>query len=251
MTAREKKRKPLIMLAVDVGGYSVATVDLAVRMAASTKARLRGLFIEDEDLLQMTGLPFAREIGLTSARERPTDVEAMQRSMRMVARRFEQALKQEAAALKIRCGFDYVRGRALDLGSKHAVDATYVILGQAASTRLRPQPARAPRRILLLANHSRHQLRALEAVLERFGGDKIELTLVGAEPGSELAAAVDRLRQDERHGIRLRQIDRGQLFERLAERGSGFDCAILPRDEPVRDLQLLLKSLRCPVILVA
>ena len=249
--ARDKKRKSVIMLAADVGGYSIATLDLAVRMAASTKSRLRGLFIEDEDLLQMTGLPFAREIGLTSARERPTDVEAMQRSMRMVARRFEQALKQEAAALKIRCSFDYVRGRARDLESKHAEDATYVILGQAVSSRLRPRPERAPRRILLLANHSPRQLRALEAVVERFGREKIELTLVGAEPDGELAEAILRLQQDGRHDIRSRQAEREQLFERLAERGSDFDCAILPRNEPVRDLQRLLKSLTCPVILVA
>ena len=60
-----------------------------------------------------------------------------------------------------------------------------------------------------------------------------------------------RLQQDGRHDIRSRQFDRAQLFERLAERGSGFDCAILPRAEPVQDLQRLLKSLTCPVILVA
>ena len=249
--ARDKKRKSVIMLTADVGGYSIATLDLALHMAASTKSRLRGLFIEDEDLLQMTGLPFAREIGLTSARDRPTDVEAMRRAMRMVARRFEQALKQEAAALKIRCSFDYVRGRARDLGSKHAGDATYVILGQAVSSRLQTRPQRGPRRILLLANHSPRQLRALEAVLESFGRERIELTLVGAETGGELAAAVARLQQDGMHDIRSRQADRGQLFEHLAERGSAFDCAILPRDVPVRDLQRLLKSLACPVILVA
>jgi hypothetical protein len=71
-----------VMLAADVGSYSIKTVTLAVQMAASMNVRLRGLFIEDEDLLQVTGLPITREISLTTARERPTDVEQMQRSMR-------------------------------------------------------------------------------------------------------------------------------------------------------------------------
>jgi hypothetical protein len=90
-------------------------------MAAAINSELQGLFIEDEDLLQVTGLPITREISLTTARERPTDVDQMQRAMRSVARQFEQALQREAGALQIAWSFDYVRGRARDIGLEHPV----------------------------------------------------------------------------------------------------------------------------------
>lgn len=239
------------MLAADVGSYSVSTISLAVQLAASMKSRLRGLFIEDEDLLQMTGLPITREISLTTARERPTDVDAMQRSMRAVARQFEQALKQEAGALQISWSFDYVRGRVRDLGLHHAGDVTYMILGQPVSHRLRSHPQRAPCRILLVANRSPHQKHALDVVLERFSHEKVEVTLVDHEVGSELAADLARLQQAGNGKLRLKRVDRQQLFEQLARLGSGFDYAIISRHEKPEFLRAILKTLSCPVILVA
>jgi hypothetical protein len=109
MTAKQKKKRQTVLLAADVGSYSINTVSLAVQMAAAINSELQGLFIEDEDLLQVTGLPITREISLTTARERPTDVDQMQRAMRSVARQFEQALQREAGALQIAWSFDYVR----------------------------------------------------------------------------------------------------------------------------------------------
>ena len=100
-----------VMLAADVSSYSITTVNLAVEMAASANTRLRCLFIEDEDLLQITGLPCTREITLTSARERPTSIDQMQRPLRSVAQQFRKTLQHEAEALQIAWSFDTVRGR--------------------------------------------------------------------------------------------------------------------------------------------
>ncbi len=240
-----------VMLAADVGSYSVTTVSLAVQIAASMKSRLRGLFIEDEDLLRMTGLPITREISLTTARERPTDVEGMQRSMRAVARQFEQALEQEAGAMQISWSFDCVRGRVRDLGLKHGSDVTYVILGQPVAHRLQSHPERAPRRILLVSNRSPHQKRALDVILERFSHEKVIITLVANELAGELATELAQLRQTGNGRVRVDPVDREQFFEQLARHGSGFDCAIVSRHEDTQDLQRIVKSLSCPVILVA
>ena len=251
MKARDKGKRHDVMLAADVGSYSITTISLAVQLAASMKSRLRGLFIEDEDLLQMSGLPITREISLTTARERPTDVDAMQRSIQVVARQFEQALKQEAGALKIKCSFDCVRGRVRDLGLQHGADVTYVILGQPVSHRLRPRPERAPRRILLVANRSPHQKRALDVVLQSFGREKVIITLVDDEPGGKLSTKLAQLQQSGNGRIRMNRVGREQLFEQLARVGSGFDCAIVSRHEGIEVLQRMVKSLSCPVILVA
>jgi hypothetical protein len=240
-----------VMLTADVGSYSIMTVTLAVQMAASMNARLRGLFIEDEDLLQVTGLPITREISLTTARERPTDVDQMQRSMRAVARQFEDTLKREARALHVGWSFDCVRGRVRDISLEHGGDVTYMILGQPVSHRLQSRSERAPRRLLLIANDSQHQQQALEVVLDRFSHENVELTLVDAKTGDSLPAEIEQLKTDKRNQLRVNRMPRDQLFDRLARLGSGFDCAIISRHESPEAMARILKSLSCPIILVA
>jgi len=239
------------MLAADVGSYSVTTIGLAVHMAASMKSRLRGVFIEDEDLLLVSGLPITREISLTTASASATDVDTMQRSMRAVARQFEEALKREAGASQIGWSFDRVRGRVRDLGMEQDIDAAYVILGQSVSHRLRSHSRRAPCRILLVANRSPHQKRALEVVLERFKHEKVELTLVDDKADSDLAASLIQLQQSEKGRVRLNRVARKELLQQLALLSSGFDCAIISRHEKPAFLRPILKTLSCPVILVA
>jgi len=251
MTAKDNSRSHSVMLAADVGSFSATTVSLAVQMAASMNARLRGLFVEDEDLLQVTDLPITREISLTSARERPTNVDQMLRSMRAVARQFEQTLKQEAGALQVAWSFDYVRGRARDLGMQHSTDVTYMILGQPVSHRLRSRLERAPRKILLIANQSQHQKQALEVILDRFSHEKVELTLVDEKPGAMLSAEIAQLGSDKSNLLTINELTRDHLFDQLARLGSGFDCAIISRHEKPKVLAQILKTLSCPVILVA
>lgn len=251
MTVKDSDQQQSVMLAADVGSYSIKTVSLAVQMAASMNARLHGLFIEDEDLLQVTGLPITREISLTTARERPTDVDQMQRSMRAVARQFEETLMREARASRIGCSFDYVRGRVRDIGLKHGDDVTYLILGQPDSHRLQSRPERAPRRLLLVANQSQHQKQALEVVLDRFSHENVELTLVDAKPGDNLSVEIEQLKSSQGNELRLNVLSRDQLFDQLSNLGSGFDCAIISRHEKPEVLAQILKALSCPAILVA
>ncbi len=246
-----KRNQHTVVLAADAGSYSITTVNLAVQMAASMKTRLRGLFIEDEDLLQVTGLPFTREISLVTARERPTDVERMQLSMRSVARQFEQTLKREAAASRIACSFDYVRGRFRDIGLKTDQNATYTILGQPVSHGVRPRSETVPRRILVIANRSRNKRRALEVLLNRYRHHRIEVTLVDVEPGSKLVADLEQLTRGDGAEISLIELSGERLPELLSNWGSGFDCAIVSRHEKPDELAKILKSLNCPVILVA
>ena len=125
-----------VVLAADAGGYSAASVNLAVAMAATAGGLLQGLFVEDEDLLQVSGLPCAREITLTTATERSTSSEQIQRSLSLVARQFRQTLQKEAQASRVSWSFDTMRGRVRDLGLKPALDATFTILAQQASRRL-------------------------------------------------------------------------------------------------------------------
>ncbi len=253
MTAKNlDDRRQTVLLAVDVGNYSVATVNLAVEMAASVQTSLLGLFIEDEDLLQVAGLPCTREITLTTTRERPTSIDQMQRSLRSVAQQFKQTLQREAQASQIAWQFDTVRGRIRDIGLRSKRDVTYTILGQSVSHRLQSSgQVRRIRKVLLILDDSPRQKLALNVVLRRFRHEKIELTVVGEDPERILSSVLPPQNAGKVSELVLDRYHRDDLFELLARAGSSFDCAIMSQHENAAELPRILNALRCPAILVA
>ena len=56
-----------ILLALEAGNGGSAAMEAATHLAAQLNAELHGLFLEDINLIRLAELPFAREIGLTSA----------------------------------------------------------------------------------------------------------------------------------------------------------------------------------------
>jgi len=239
-----------VMLAADVNSYSVTTVNLAVEMAASANSELHCLFIEDEDLLQVTGLPFTSEISLTTGRERPTSIDQMRRSLRSVAQQFKQTLRHEAQALQIAWSFDTVRGRVREISLKPETDVTYTILGQAVS-RHQARRIHGPRKILLIGNDSPNKKRALEMLLRRFAHQKIEVSVVADDPASEVLSEIAGLIKPDDQEMMLTIFDRNQLDSLLERTGSSFDCAIISKHGESDERLRILKTLRCPVILVA
>lgn len=251
MNTAPDKQPSKVLLTADVGGYSVAALDLAVRMAAATKTHLRGLFVEDEDLLQLTGLPITREISLVTARERPTSIEQMQRAMRSLANRFEASLRQEAGALKISCSFEYVRGRVRDIGMRPDASITYTIIEQVGRLGSRPRPDRSPRRLLWIPRQSHHEIPALRVLLERFADQPVELVVVGPDSEIDSIEELRRWAQDSGHRLDIQRWNSARLEQQLASTQPAFDCAVISRDESPERLTPILRSLTCPVILVA
>jgi len=240
-----------VVLAADAGSYSTASVNLAVAMAASAGSLLQGLFVEDEDLLRLTGLPCAREITLTTGTRRNTSIEQLQRSLRLVAGEFKRALQQEAQALRVPWRFDTVRGRVRDFGLKPTGGAAFTILAHASTHRLQHAQLRAARRILLLARFTERQTRALEMLMALYPREHIELTLAtgdGEHPDRD-----DTLLWLKRYAgrVTLVEVPGGEVLARLTRPGSGYDCALLSHDYAGEDRLLLLKSLNCPIILSA
>ena len=245
------QQKQIVVVAADVGNYSVTTVRLALQLAASINSRLRGLFVEDEDLLQVSGLPCTREITLTTARERPTSVDQMQRSLRSAAEQFRRSLEREAQALQIAWSFDTVRGRVGDIGQHSAGSATFTVFDRAQPYRLASRTSTAPRRILLVPNRSRHELQALHIVLERFAGEKIDLTLVVRADDPAFRDEIDGLVAERSPEVRIHELKAEALPGLLERAGTGYDCAIMSRHEPAELQATLLSQLRCPIVLVA
>jgi hypothetical protein len=250
MTTPERNGGRTVLIAADFSGHSNAALGLAVQMAAATRTHLQGLFVEDEDLLQLTGLPFTREISLVTAHERPTSVDQMQRALRHLASQFEQSLRREASALQITCSFESVRGRMRDIGLRSAANITYTILAQSGRLGSQARPERSPARLLWILRDSSRELRALEVLLERFRQRPVELVVVGSQPDID---AIEELRQwtqkTDRH-IELQHWEPDQLKQQIAGGSLKFDAAVISRQQPAEQLTPILALLPCPVILV-
>lgn len=241
-----KRRTRTVIVAADVCSYSLPVVDLAVEIAASAGSELRGLFVEDEDLLLLSGSPLTREISLTTANARPTSTDRLQRTLRAISRQFEDSLRRGAQASKIAWSYEYVRGRIQDFGLNPKLDADFTILGRSGLRRVESVPRSRIRKLLVIADSSEQQLQALAVVLRRFIHDKVELTLVG-----DFERGLEQLPAELLADVEVVEADRETLRERLGQSGSAFDCAILSLHEPAEELAGVLKALQCPVILVA
>lgn len=245
-----EKNPRRVLLTLDARRFSLATVDLAVTLAATVQTRLHGMFIEDENLLRAAELPCSREIGLMTAQERSSDIVRMQRSLRSMAEQFRRHLEQAALASNIPWSFESVRGRADEFGLTDELDVVYTILGELRSRR----PVRGGqqlRKILLLPDHSLHVLSALEALLKGFGNDPVEITVINrsGQQSMDLSPALQVLLKAK--GARVREFSEDQLTELLAKQDSSFDYAIVPRRPAISNLRQILKNLQCPLILVS
>jgi len=251
MAKQSRKHRGRVVLAADAGSYSVTSVNLAVAMAASAGSLLHGLFVEDEDLLQITGLPCSREITLTTATERSTSSEQMQRSLRLVAHQFRQTLQQQAQAFQVSWRFDTLRGRVRDVGLQPASDVTYTILANPSAQRLRSTRPQLARKILLLGDTSKALEQALKMLIERYGHEDIELTLVANGDASVTKTAAERWLRRYGRRITLAGLTLKELLARLGQPGAAYDFAILAGYDRNEDKALLVKALRCPIILIA
>lgn len=105
-----------------------ATLEAAAKLAARMEAELVGLFVENIDLLNFAGLPFAREVCLASATRRALDVEGVERHLRALARDAQQTLATVAGRVSVRWSFRVARGSAAGELLAAAADADLVIV---------------------------------------------------------------------------------------------------------------------------
>lgn len=110
--AEAARAESRIVIGLDTNFTAQEALVLAARLAASVDARLKGVFVEDENLLSLCGLPFAREVSL-SGEVRAIDTERMLRAMRAQAETARRLLQRIAAEAHVDWSFDVLRGRSL------------------------------------------------------------------------------------------------------------------------------------------
>ncbi len=87
-----------------------ATMRVAAEFALGLGLDLHGLFIEDESLLHLAALPFAREIRLPSHQWQKMDTVRLEAELRLAAETEHRRLRQAAEALGIAAAFEVLRG---------------------------------------------------------------------------------------------------------------------------------------------
>jgi nucleotide-binding universal stress UspA family protein len=238
-----------VVIQLDPGSETRDAVDTAARLAALARAPLRGIFIEDKDLLSLATLPFACQVTLGAGRE-PLTVEHVERQLQVAAERARRDLATATERHGVGWSFEIVReplDRALSGTSERdlvvAAALTRPVAGQFrlecrwwASISAAPGPLFLVRHawetsggvVILLGDQSDGSARLLEAaarIAKARNANPTVLSAVDAEGAEDIEAwAADHLA---RHSVPL-QIERvpteaAALHRRMLE----LDCRLL------------------------
>jgi len=112
-----------IVVALDAISENRVAIGAATRMAERWKIRLHGVFVEDDDLIRLAGLPFARQVSLGIGVESLT-LQRAERQMRAFAKRARHDLAASAKRHGIEWSFEIVRG-----GGMVATSGDFLVAG--------------------------------------------------------------------------------------------------------------------------
>jgi hypothetical protein len=147
-----------IVIALDTASLTAPVIETGVALAAGLDAMLDALFVEDEQLLRLAALPFARELGYPSARLRRLDPADVERALRAQVEQVRKQLAATAAALDLEWQLNVVRGDVLRTAFGYANVADILVVGRSVAAAVRepglaaqPQPFPSLRRRPMLA----------------------------------------------------------------------------------------------------
>lgn len=161
--ANQKKLIQRILVAVDASPQSLAALEAAIELASKMEAELIGIFVEDINLLRVSGFPFAREVSYITPTKREIDSPHIEMQLRAQARRVEHILSNMAEQAHLRWSFRTVRGHISAELLAASLDTDIIIMGkkgwssgkQAGST-TRVMVVKSPHQTMVLERSVRH-----------------------------------------------------------------------------------------------
>ena len=119
-----------ILVALDMSPHSEAALAAAAELAAALQLELRGLYVEDINLLHLCGLPFGIEYGSFTAKPRRIEQNHLEREFRMQASLLRKIMAEVAGQKRITWSFQVVRGGVTDQLLEAATSARMLSLGR-------------------------------------------------------------------------------------------------------------------------
>jgi len=98
-----------VVVPLDAASETATAIDTAVRLAARWRVPLHGIFIEDEELIGLAGLPFARQVTLGTGIE-PLTKDQIEEHFRAFAERARRELAAAAGRHGVKWSLEVVRG---------------------------------------------------------------------------------------------------------------------------------------------
>lgn len=118
-----------VLVGLDASRGSLDALDEAVRLASVLEAELEGLFVEDETLFRLAGLPFAGVIDLGTGERRDLSAESLCLELRVQAGEARKALELAARERSLNWTFRVARGMAEKVVLEAARGVDLVSLG--------------------------------------------------------------------------------------------------------------------------
>lgn len=257
-----------ILLALDISPRSRLALEMAAALAAELDVELAGLFVEDIDLLHLSGLPFAREVGVFTHGSRPMVVHDMELAMQREASEVQRLLAEAAERMRLRWSFQVARGRIASELFAQAGNFDLVVLGKCARLGLRlvgdslaevESRPRAASPVVAVYDDSAAARRALEFSdrIARASGAELQVLVIAAKAEDctgKLDAAKAYVAQAEISASIGHCISAGMISELTsAVRQAGASVLVLESSGRFRSSEgfaSLLNEVDCPVILV-
>ena len=263
MVAAEKNiTSKRILVSLENSRLGAMALEAAAELATELQAQLHGLFVEDINLLNLAGLPFAREVGHASATERrilPSDIE---RSLKAEALHTQQLLARTADRLQLQWSFKVVRGQIISELLSLANEGDLIIFGK--MTRIQSESISIPmkqniQQVLIVFDGSSTSQRALTTALLMA---RLNATMLSVLIVSDTAESISALREkaasqlaSDISKIRFLYAPKSQMVKQIQETlKEKKGILILGREHHLfsyKELQQLLGSISCPVILAS
>jgi hypothetical protein len=251
-----------IAVFLGTGSAERTLLDLADLLAAEMASSVSGLFVEDLELLQASGLPDIRELCRLTHSVRALETAELERQLGIRARAAEQALATTADRLGVPWSFRAVRG-TLDALLADALREIDVLLLDLTSsmpeltvTGPPPQPTTLRRALAVVFDGSAQSQRAL-AYARRMAVNRRRPIMVVLATTPQQDAAYLRSEAEsvlDGHPAAFRELDESTIDEILAlarsERVHTLILGIESKWVNRQNIELLRERLRCPVMLV-
>jgi hypothetical protein len=250
-----------IAVALEAWAGDRRSVAVAARLARVLNAEIEAVFIEDEDLIRLAGLPFLREVRLMSLAEESLDSRRIERELRSLARITQRALDDMLRAFDVRWTFRTWRGRTrsqlLDMAGDADIIAVHHCRSEAASGNRgaaagRAGPAHRRTAVAVPFYAGEQSAKALAVACQIAGDAETELVVI-AEPGA--ADPVGRQARDivAACGRRARIVDAGADAAATLAAVADLSAVVSAAESPLFDAAgpaALSERLSCPVLVV-
>lgn len=243
-----------VFVALDHSAKGRAALKVAVSIALETRAELQGLFVENEDLLRLAALPFAREVEFASATSRELQSPNMERALRVAADKAQRQFSHALARLNLKWTFRTVRGSIIQASLAAAGDDLLVIGQRGCSPRVLaseslPIRAAATSRVVVLLDGNGSALRAIELACPLAHPAPIRI-LVLAKNGDAATRECRKWLEENHVSAEVVVVDRDQIVDFLRQRPPAI--LLMNREADFfsnQQISWLLNDFECPLIL--